>query len=143
MRAKHPERADRLREFFNRLNIKNVTLASKLGIKPAFISQLLNKHSTVTTDVALRIGRVYPTLNIKWLLDGEGEMFLKKNLSVADMVSGVMEADQPGYEKGVRSSLRVEDLPDILLSLQAEVEELRRRMEEMERWRREMEGEKD
>lgn len=53
MKVKHPERAERLREFFNRLNIKNVTLASKLGIKPAFVSQLLNKHSTVTTDVAL------------------------------------------------------------------------------------------
>ena len=99
MKAKHPERAERLRDFLNRLNIKNVTLASKLGIKPAFISQLLNKHSTVTTDVAFRIAHVYPKLNVNWLLEGQGEMFLEQKEPESRVQTGVLEPDAE-YVKG-------------------------------------------
>lgn len=98
MRAKHPERAKRLRDFLNRLKINNITLASKLGIKPAFISQLLNKHSTVTANMALRIAHVYPTLNINWLLDGTGEMLIEKKEEVGGRLGVVMEPDV-GYER--------------------------------------------
>lgn len=74
MRAKHPERAGRLREFFKHLNISNKEASSKLGYgRPAYVSQLLNHHSTVTASVAYRLASVYP-LNPRWLLDGEGEM---------------------------------------------------------------------
>lgn len=99
MKAKHPERADRLRYFFNRLSIKNVALASKLGIKPAFISQLLHKHATVTTDVAIRISKVYPMLNVTWLLDGDGEMLLEKEILEPGLLTGVLEPDAV-YGKG-------------------------------------------
>lgn len=132
MRAKYPERAERLREFLNRLNIKNITLASKLGIKPAFVSQLLNKYSTVTTDVALRISRVYPTLNIHWLLDGEGEMFLGKK--EAESLPSVVQEATPVYERlgvsaggGLLEALvgRVVALEDRLAELEEEVRRLR------------------
>lgn len=85
MKARFPERSERLRDYFNRFKIKNIDAASKLGIKPAFISQLLNKHATVTADVAVRIGRIYPELNISWLLDGEGQM-VKSMERLADTV---------------------------------------------------------
>lgn len=120
MKAKHPERADRLREFFNRLSIKNKTLASKLGIKPAFISQLLNKHSTITTDVAFRIGRAYPNLNVMWLLEGEGEMFLAEGEINKQLKSGVEEPGRPVYGK-----IALDDLPAMLERMEREMQELR------------------
>lgn len=79
MKAKYPERAGRLREFFKHLNISNKEASSKLGYdRPAYVSQLLNQHSTITASVVYRLANAYPNLNPKWLLDGEGEMLLDK-----------------------------------------------------------------
>lgn len=126
MRAKHPERAERLREFLNRLNIKNITLASKLGIRPAFISQLLNQHSTVTTDVALRIGGVYPKLNVKWLLEGEGEMLVgDANLDV------VQEPEIQRYGRVNRGGI-LEEALSRLSSLEDRIAEMQERLKTLE-----------
>lgn len=56
------------------MNIKGVTVANKMDVKPTYISQLLHGHSTVTASVAVRMKKLYPKLNLSWLLDGEGEM---------------------------------------------------------------------
>lgn len=131
MKAKHPERAERLREFLNRLNIKNVTLASKLGIKPAFVSQLLNQHSTVTADVALRIARVYPKLNVTWLLDGVGEMLLEKKEGDAEAPTGVMEPESPAYERSARQGV-LEEALSRLSALEDKVVEMEERLRAVE-----------
>lgn len=78
--AKHPERADRLLQFLKEFKIKNVELSKRMGLaKATYISQLLNKRTTVTADAANRIAAAYPVLNVNWLLFGKGEMKLSDN----------------------------------------------------------------
>lgn len=104
--SKHPDRSERLRLFFNRMNIKNKDIASKLGIKPAFISQLLNKHSTVTADVAMRIESVYPTLNVKWLINSEGDMLKGREGAPEDTPAApLVEEPEAGYDLKSREGI--------------------------------------
>jgi transcriptional regulator with XRE-family HTH domain len=76
--TKYPDRSKRLQTFFKEMNIKGVTVANKMDVKPTYISQLLHGHSSVTASVAVRIQKLYPKLNLSWLLDGEGEMLVEK-----------------------------------------------------------------
>lgn len=77
----------------------------------------------------------YNQVNANWLLNGEGEMFLSENGKKAEgpeagLLTGVME---PGavYERAGKG-IALDDLAGIIVSLQAEVAELRRRVEELE-----------
>ena len=73
--AKYPERADRLRLFLNQLKVKNVELSKRMGLKTStYVSQLLNKNTTITAEAANRIADAYPVLNTRWLLNGTGDM---------------------------------------------------------------------
>lgn len=122
--TKYPERSERLKAFFNQLNLKNKDIASKLGIKPAFISQLINKHATVTAAVAMRINVLYPILNVKWLLYGEGEMFLEKKEPEPGILTGVLE---PEVEYVTRR-ITLDELPGIIAGMQSEIGVLRDRV---------------
>lgn len=127
-----PEQGARLEEIIDALNLTQTSLAESLGISQSYVSQMVGGSRNISRNVLHFITKNYPEVNVRWLMTGEGEKFFPKKLAVADVVSGVMEAVAPGYEKVLRSSLRVEELPEILLSLQAEVEELRRRVEALE-----------
>lgn len=74
----YPDRSKRLQTFFKEMNIKGVTVAKKMDVKATYISQLLHGHSTVTASVAVRMKKLYPKLNLSWLLDGEGEMLAEQ-----------------------------------------------------------------
>lgn len=127
MRAKHPERAGRLREFFKHLNISNKEASSKLGYgRPAYVSQLLNHHSTVTASVAYRLASVYPMLNPKWLLDGEGEM-LTDEIPKADTLreAGVEYNKKPGDPLSALRAL-LEDHDRRIRALEEEVADLKK-----------------
>ena len=96
---KHPERADRLESFLNELKIKNVELARRLELQtPAFISQLVNKKASITTDFAYRIANAYPKLNVNWLLHGNGTMFndvIQENVSADFIQEPTVEYGNP------------------------------------------------
>lgn len=67
-------------------------------------------------------------------MTGDENMFLEKKDEPSDPVpgilTGVMEPQSPAYER--ERSLRVEDLPEVILNLQATVEDLQKRMAALE-----------
>lgn len=71
-------RRKRLRELIKYLNIKDKAFASKLGKKPARISNLLNGHSNISAEFAFEVTNHYEWLNLEWLISGKGDM--KKGL---------------------------------------------------------------
>ena len=128
MRTKHPDRSERLREFFNRLRIKNKEMATKLGTNPAYVSQLLNKHTTITADVAFRIHEFYPRLNMEWLLTGNGDMLDDNNKDPETQVN----EESPGYKNEDSKS---GGTLDALITL---LEDYDRRITELEEWKKSM-----
>lgn len=77
----------RLETFINSLNIKHKLFAERVGTSNKFVSQIINGHNNLTTDMAYRIGKSYPQLNKEWLLHGEGEMLIDEKGAALDAVS--------------------------------------------------------
>lgn len=56
-------------------------LADKTGLTVALISRIINAgdQATVRSDTLEAIARAYPNLNTRWLLTGEGLMWLQED----------------------------------------------------------------
>ena len=65
----------RLKKFLDHAGISNSQFADTCVIPRPTLSQLLNgRNKKVSDEVIAKIHRAYPTLNIMWLLFGDGEM---------------------------------------------------------------------
>ena len=51
------------------------TVAEKTGIKQGVLSAIINRGSQVRSDTLKAILKAYPTLNARWLITGQGEMW--------------------------------------------------------------------
>lgn len=70
----------RLKEFINYLNIPVTQFADACKIPRPTLSQLLNGRNKKVSDELLRkLHTEYPSLNVLWLLYGEGDMLCKNN----------------------------------------------------------------
>ena len=86
----------RLKKFLDDTGISNSQFADTCVIPRPTLSQLLNgRNKKVSDEVIAKIHRAYPTLNIMWLMFGDGEMLLtgadgqRQSDSVADDAVGV------------------------------------------------------
>lgn len=55
-----------------------VKFAEKTGILPPTISRIIRQDGNVRSDNLALIARAYPDLNLRWLLIGEGPMWLEE-----------------------------------------------------------------
>ena len=87
----------RLKKFLEHAGISNSQFADTCVIPRPTLSQLLNgRNKKVSDEVIAKIHRAYPTLNIMWLLFGDGEMIMSSaesnqegdNLSASGSVGG-------------------------------------------------------
>lgn len=53
--------------------------AEKTGIAQTTISRMVSKQGNIRSDNILAIVEAYPNLNVKWLITGEGEMWISEN----------------------------------------------------------------
>ena len=75
----------RLKKFLDHAGISNSQFADTCVIPRPTLSQLLNgRNKKVSDEVIAKIHRAYPTLNIMWLLFGDGEMLMNGSAAVAD-----------------------------------------------------------
>lgn len=121
-------RRKRLRQFINTLIIKDKHFAESIKKKPAVVSQLLNGYRNISADFAYEVADCYTFLNPEWLISGKGEM---------------------RRDQGLVETYRIEDgTPRTLNDLENEykvgplagLKDMLARLEELERWRAEVEG---
>ena len=68
----------RLKMFLDQTGISNSQFADTCEIPRPTLSQLLNgRNKKVSDEVIGKIHRAYPTLNVMWLMFGDGEMILQ------------------------------------------------------------------
>ncbi|HRI59584.1 MAG TPA: helix-turn-helix transcriptional regulator [Saprospiraceae bacterium] len=114
------EQSIRLQKLIKALNLKQTTFAQSLGIKQPNISRMISGQNKISAEVLNRISNTHKTVNLHWLLTGEGEMFLDvpagKNTSVDEPPT-----DNPGKGKG-----RLEELEERLALVEEEIKQLRK-----------------
>ena len=66
---------ERLRAFQMALKITQTVLAQHAGVKQGFLSQVFSGKKQISAKVLINITCAFKTLNLRWLLTGEGEMF--------------------------------------------------------------------
>lgn len=70
----------RLKLFLNQNGIANSQFADTCGIPRPSLSQLLNgRNKKVSDELISKVHIAYPTLNIMWLMFGDGDMYVGNN----------------------------------------------------------------
>ena len=65
---------DRIREIIDWANLSQQDFANRLGISPASLSSIFTGRTNPTNNHVQAIHRVFPEINVNWLLFGEGDM---------------------------------------------------------------------
>ena len=111
--------------------LKQVALSQLLGVGKAYVSQMVNDQSPITTKVVNKLIESFPKVNSNWLLTGNGVMLLD-----SDMVKNYqIEKIEPRTLEDLEAEYKADPL--------AGLRDLVARVEELERWRAEVEGRQD
>ena len=90
---------DRIREIIDWANLSQQDFATRLGISPASLSSIFTGRTNPTNNHVQAIHRVFPEINVNWLLFGEGDMLSSPSPSGSS--DSVVEFSAPALEGGV------------------------------------------
>jgi plasmid maintenance system antidote protein VapI len=117
----------RLKQLLSHFKMKQIALSQRLGIGKAYISQMINDQSPITSKVISGLIKSFPRLNSNWLLTGNGQMFLEDEIGTTDQI----EQGRPR----TLEDLEAENGDDPFRGLRDmlhRIDNLERRMEELE-----------
>lgn len=69
---------DRIKQLMESQHMNQQSFASYIGVAPATLSSILRERTRPTLDTVDSICRKMPNVNLTWLVNGTGEMFLPK-----------------------------------------------------------------
>ncbi len=72
---------ERLLKLMEELNLTSTKLAEEIGVQRSSISHILSERNKPSFDFIRKLIEKYPEINPKWLLLGEGSMYLKERQS--------------------------------------------------------------
>lgn len=106
----------RLKKFLSDTGISNSQFADTCVIPRPTLSQLLNgRNKKVSDEVISKIHQAYPSLNIMWLLFGDGEMLLG-SVNHPDGTDNLADENNNGTvhndESGLKAISFVDGMPD-------------------------------
>ena len=101
----------RLKMFLEQAGISNSQFADTCDIPRPTLSQLLNgRNKKVSDEVIGKIHRAYPSLNVMWLMFGDGEMLLKGgDIAQAGDAAAVPSARDSHVEDPVQRAISFDD----------------------------------
>ena len=95
--------ATRLKQFMTAKNIASSQFADSADIPRPTLSQLLNgRNKKISNELIGKIHEAFPSLNVMWLMFGEGDMECAVNTQISEPqkapVSTPSEVQEPRYE---------------------------------------------
>lgn len=95
--------ASRLRQFMAEKNIASSQFADSADIPRPTLSQLLNgRNKKISNELIAKIHEAFPSLNVLWLMFGEGEMEQNANMQFSQPqnqpISASGQVQEPRYE---------------------------------------------
>jgi len=131
MTEKQLDRKARFKRVFEALNLDRGLVSSQLGYKKGYFDQMLSADKNVSDVVVLKFTKRYSQVNEEWLMSGVGEM-----LNTNDVVKKYqIDGGQPRTLEDLEAEYKNDPL--------AGLRELIARVEELERWKAEVEGRKN
>lgn len=85
------EQGARLEKLIEALGNSQVSMAESIGISQSYISQMVSGSRNISRNVLHAITKTFQNVNVRWLLTGDGEMFLQKVLATDS--NGVSEPE--------------------------------------------------
>lgn len=120
----------RLQTILRHYNLKQVALSQRLGIGKAYVSQMINDQSPITSKVVSGLIKSFPKLNSNWLLTGNGQMFIEddvvKNYQLDEGVPRTLAEMEAEYSDDPFRGLR--DMYGRLSDLEKRVAELEEKL---------------
>lgn len=93
---------DRIHAVMTRMGLSQKDFAEKLGMTAGSISGIFNGRTNPTINHVIAVHNAFPTINEKWLLFGEGEMFVgaPAETSPVDEPMDLLDDDQSEEDLG-------------------------------------------
>lgn len=98
--TENEDQGTRLYALIERLKLNPKRFAEAISVSPSFMYQVLDGHKRITARVILGITRVYPRVNINWLIDGTGDMMDDKKQPAEVGLLREASTDARGSEGG-------------------------------------------
>lgn len=121
------QQSERFSQLIEALNISQVVMAERIGYSQEYVSQIASGKRTLTRGILQNIANNLPNVNLEWLIRGNGEMMLVETYQIDEGRPRTLEDLNEVYRMDPLAGLR---------SLIARVEEL-------EKWRAEVEAAKN
>jgi len=105
----------RLKKFLEQSGITNSQFADTCEIPRPTLSQLLNgRNKKVSDEVISKIHRAYPSLNVMWLMFGDGDMFVSGSTPESSPASDAPHASTaPSTSSaGVQRAISFDDIDE-------------------------------
>lgn len=118
----------RLNILRNSLELSQKELAQQLNVQQGFINAIIHGKKGIGQKVLINISKGYPNLNLRWLLTGEGEMWMFPNYY-----------PHPKLESGIPDKLE-EGVRIEYANAEGQLEAMQRRLEDHEQRLRDLEG---
>ena len=83
---------ERILQLIQEEGLTNAEFAEKIGISTSSLSHILTERNKPSLEVVMRIHKAYPSINLNWLLYGEGEM--KEEDTSGEAASSPSENDE-------------------------------------------------
>ncbi len=101
---------DRIQKYMDYANINAGELANRLEVQRSNISHILNGRNKPSAAFIEKMLNVFPDLNARWLLTGDGSMINASVLTTAEQLSKTIKSKQ---ESIVQAKNEIEDEQEI------------------------------
>lgn len=85
---------DRIRQIMESQHMTQQVFADYIGQSPATLSSIFNGRTKPTLNIVDAIQKKFPNINLVWLLNGTGDMFMPKSTPMTDSPA----PEQQSYE---------------------------------------------
>ncbi len=115
---------ERLEQFIGFKNISFNKLAIKIDVSNSYFSKMVRNKASIGSDILEKIVRIFPDLNVEWLLTGDGEMIKGSQYNIS------LNESEISYKKLPAGPCQQCEIRDqLIISLQKNVEQLEWRLQ--------------
>lgn len=123
---------DRLIQFINHIDMSARQFDISIGASNGYTLRMKKNQASIGSDVIETILKVYPQLNVAWLITGEGEMLKAKEVSEILEFEDLSKLKQTEIEqlieKKIRSRQEIE-IKSIIKEVSNEIEQMKKDLE--------------
>ena len=101
---------DRIKQIMEAVGLSQQDFAKELGISAASLSSIFTGRTNPTNNHVMAIHRVFPQINVNWLLFGEGDMIMKNQATNAPSLDKDLADETTTEEENLDASATNENL---------------------------------